>query len=386
MFGFISWRDLNVFVLYLQDYLSGFQMAAYLKTVCDKIKLNKSNNLIKQKFYNKMMAIPDRKVLYCPVAKVSSTFWQRVTYLLARPSKKYEHPFEVPINVALSFKQKGYNPNINRKDWFQFMIVRNPYARLMSAYIDKIYVPNPTFWNKFGKSSIKMFRKTATKTSLTCGHDASFSEFVQFVIWSLSTNQMVDGHFRSVSETCMPCEINYTFIGRMESAADDFPIILNRIGLSHTVQTMGERFQNLTADDAIADSINSPFGWKTKILKCMNWNEALMRVWRKLQLRGLVGMSQKYPLSETNASKIRSSDFIKLAKSARQYSSLSELKEQKRSIFQDVYKTVPLDVVQKLRDVFNLDFKLFGYDDSPDSIFNQTYSKGPSYDYLNFRM
>ena len=180
------------------DELSGFQMATYTNTVCDDMKINKSSGSVKEKVYKHILAITQKKSLYCPFAKVSSTFWKRVVYLLEMPSQKYKPPFDVPISSALSLRKVG-NLNTKHNGWFYFIIVRKPYARLLSAYIDKVFVPNPIFWDKFGKPSVKMFRQNATKTSVKCGHDPTFSEFVQFVIWSLSYKKRIDNHFKPVS-------------------------------------------------------------------------------------------------------------------------------------------------------------------------------------------
>ena len=144
----------------------------------------------------------------------------------------------------------------------------------------------------------------------------------------------------------------------MEYAASEFHVLLDHLGLGNTTKAMGSRFEDLTAEDAIPDSINSPFGWKKSILNCMNWNEALMRVWRKLQIWGLIGMSQMYPLTKTKASKIKSSEFIKLAKAARQRSNSSELKDQKKMYMQTIYKTVPLEILKKLPNAYGLDIKI----------------------------
>ena len=121
-------------------------------------------------------------------------------------------------------------------------------------------------------------------------------------------------------------------------------------------------------------------------MKCINWNEAIMRVWRKLQIRGLIGMSQVYPLTKTKASKIKSSECIKLAKAARQKSNSSELKDQKKMYMQTIYKTVSLEILKKLPNVYGLDIRLFRYDDSLDFILSNSTPKWPSYNYLDFKI
>ena len=364
--------------------LKAVSLTNYVKHVCELESLKTTTEKTKQTMFKKMRLIPPKKFLYCPVEKVGCTFWERVMYLLQMPSKGYKHPFEVPIPALLTLNHTGYNQHADYNDWFRFMFVRNPYARLISLYVDKLLVPNPQHWNKIGKHSIKMFRTNASRLSLNCGHDPSFLEFAQFVAWSLRTGMKLNLHFRLASEMCMPCDINYTFIGKMERAKDDFTYVLKQFGLDSVVNVMGDKFSNLTANDAITDSILSPFKWKKDILKCMNWNEALMRVWRKLQIRGLIGISQSYPLNKTRAHVIEANEFINLAMKAREQSSPNEVKNQKDAIFESVYRAIPNDVLSQIRDAYRLDFKLFGYDDTPDAYFGKRNIDNQQVDYLNF--
>ena len=292
-----------------------------------------------------------------------------------------QHPFQVPIQSALGQFYEKFDPNTNFEDWFRFLFVRNPYDRILSAYIDKVFVPNPMFWEKFGIPAIKMFRENASMTRLQCGHDATFSEFVKFVVWSETTKQKQDPHFTTISELCLPCEKKFTFVGKIENALEDFTFVLTQFGLNSSVTAMGDNFRNLAAEDAISDSINSPFRWQAKIFKCKSWKEAEMRIWRKLQIRGLIGISQKLP----NETFRRASNFIKFARAARQMTNSSELKEQKKVIFQDIYSSVPIETMEKFREVFHLDFKLFGYDKDSDLIFKRETQSYSSSKYLDFR-
>lgn len=150
--------------------------------------------------------------LYCPIEKVASTFWRRFVYQVSHPYE-VQHPFQVSILKGL--RQKFVRPKSKSlsqfKDLdFKFMFVREPYHRILSAYIDKVFAPNPYFWNKFGRLAIKLSRKSANKR---CFHDVTFAEFVRYVVWSDKHDTRVDPHLNKASEMCSPCRMNYTFIG-----------------------------------------------------------------------------------------------------------------------------------------------------------------------------
>jgi len=252
---------------------------------------------------------------------------------------------------------------------FKFFFVRNPYHRILSAYIDKVFVPNPLFWHRFGKPSIQMFRKNDSRE---CFHDPTFAEFVQFVTWSEKNKRMIDPHFLMSTEMCIPCIANYTFIGKMESFKDDALAIFEKFNLSSMSHSMERQMKSYADDDAIYDSIASPFSWKKDITPCMTWHEALLRIWRKLQLRGIIEMSIKLPVNENNADNVTQDDFIRLANEARSISDQQKLKQQKKEMFIKFYQSVPVKAVHALRKAFERDFFLFDYESTPNEIFNRS--------------
>ncbi|KAH3806682.1 hypothetical protein DPMN_135006 [Dreissena polymorpha] len=174
-----------------------------------------------------MHLIPNDNGLYCPVEKVGTTFWRRFIYQTLN-TNKFRHLYQVPIWLALSenypYPSKGATRQ-NISEYFKFMFVRDPYQRIFSAYVDKVFVPNPMFWERFGKPSIQLFRENDTRR---CFHDASFLEFVRFATWAEENKQMLDQHFMMATELCIPCITNYTFIGMKKMKC-----ILNSYALTH---------------------------------------------------------------------------------------------------------------------------------------------------------
>jgi len=262
--------------------------------------------------------------------------------------------------------------------------VRNPYHRILSAYIDKVFVPNPLFWQRFGKPSIQMFRKNDSRK---CFHDPTFAEFVQFVTWSEKSKKMIDPHFLMSTEMCIPCTANYTFIGKMESFKDDALAIFEKFNLSSMSNLMESHMKTYADEDAISDSIRSPFSWKKDITPCMTWHEALKRIWRKLQLRGIIEMSIKLPVDENHAGNITRDDFIRLANAARSISDQQKLKQQKKEMFIEFYQSVPMEALHDLRQTYERDFYLFDYDSTPNEIFDRRKEQlDLEYKYSNFNL
>ncbi|KAL4228542.1 hypothetical protein ACF0H5_011592 [Mactra antiquata] len=248
--------------------LNGTKLAEVVKSHCSSnIQTYKRGSrgleafLIHQMHY----VIHGSNQLYCPVEKVASTFWRRFIYQVNH-KESVQHPYQVSISQAL--RQQFSHPNVNTTegfaDHFKFLFVRDPYHRILSAYIDKLFVPNPSYWKRFGVHAIKMFRSDDDRK---CFHDVTFSEFVQFVVWSITYHKHIDPHFLPASEMCLPCSMNYTYI-------DDAIPIFEYFGLYNTVPVLKKDLKEYSDIDAIEDSIFSPFSWRDEIVTCMGWYEA----------------------------------------------------------------------------------------------------------------
>lgn len=125
------------------------------------------------------------------------------------------------------------------------MIVRHPLERLLSAYRNKFEGNASTaewFRQQIGRKIIKAFRPAATQESLEKGHDATFLEFVQYMLdpeLSLvsNNNQSWNEHWEPMNGLCNPCTVHYDYIGRFENLVEESDSILKRInpagGLSY---------------------------------------------------------------------------------------------------------------------------------------------------------
>lgn len=168
----------------------------------------------------------------------------------------------------------------------------------------------------------------------------------------------------------MLCSCSLVIVsGKMESFKEDAVEIFRRFNLTSAVEIFEKSMKYLADEDAIFDSISGPYTWKPSVLQCMSWKEALQRIWRKLQLRGILSFDEKFPFD--NNTSVTTHQFFKLANSARLNSDSETLRLQKKNVFVEMYRTVPLNVLHDLREVFKDDFLLFSYPDTPPEIFDR---------------
>jgi hypothetical protein len=113
-----------------------------------------------------------------------------------------------------------------RTNTFKFVIVRNPYTRLASAYWDKIRL-NPAPY------LIRKIRKSAVDQGIALFDPITFAQFVSVV--SCQSLQEMDSH-------CLPqyyegrfAIVKYDFIGRVETMRSDLVYALERIGAPESV-------------------------------------------------------------------------------------------------------------------------------------------------------
>ena len=79
---------------------------------------------------------------------------------------------------------------------------RDPYSRLFSAFVDKLWSPSLRFWRALGKGLVKAMRRNATVTSLDCGHDVTFPEFVRYFIDGQTKNTSINVHIVPTHKIC----------------------------------------------------------------------------------------------------------------------------------------------------------------------------------------
>ncbi len=110
-----------------------------------------------------------------------------------------------------------------RTDTFKFVIVRDPYTRLASAYQDKIRMlnrPRSTFW-------IRSVQKAAAKQDIAITDDISFEEFVRVI--SGQPIEDMDPHWRPQYFEGRFGLIKFDYIAHLEMLSSDLPYILERI-------------------------------------------------------------------------------------------------------------------------------------------------------------
>lgn len=186
--------------------------------------------------YGHLLLSDIHKAIYCFVPKVACTNWKKIFYKLEHPEKK-SIDFGGKQGVHyLRFKavQNGVSLNNEKRKYFKFLIVRDPFEKLLSAFRNKFldpYEDDLWFQEKYGQIILRKYRNNLTEEEYSKGENVTFPEFAQYLIdlHKKVGESTFNPHWRSIHKLCFPCFIKFDFIGKFETLVQDSNQILNII-------------------------------------------------------------------------------------------------------------------------------------------------------------
>ncbi|XP_069120321.1 carbohydrate sulfotransferase 11-like [Argopecten irradians] len=317
-----------------------------------------------------------RKLVFCGVEKVGLTFWRRFFSILKDPNKSSPYNIRafnayIPGSVDTLYNVTPQEYSHVMSSSLTVMFSRNPYERLYSAYVDKFMFPNINFWIKYGTGIIRKFRKLPKFRSLRCGVDVTFSEFIKYIINLSQGLEIIDSHFVTITEHCRPCDIRYDVIGKMATFYNDTMFLIKTIGHTKMFDELRDKFFDAYVTDQLTHSVEQLFFNKNelvKVHKCVpDFFTAQRRMWRSLQLRGLINIETSYPINRSESNDVSPERLLHILLQTRKH---PVPRVQKKDAMLDAYSSVDFEDLHKLQDVLAQDCVLLDYDCSPPGIFN----------------
>jgi len=147
---------------------------------------------------------------------------------------------------------------LTSNDWFRFAFVRNPYARLFSAYKQKVLDLTSPYIGF--RAAIRQHAGYPTPPDGALGY-VGFADFVHYI--ATQPDELRDGHWKSQIGTLHLDVISYDFIGRVETFEQDFTQVLQRFQappallatLTERVNTTVKLPLAVAYNKALADSV-----------------------------------------------------------------------------------------------------------------------------------
>ena len=186
--------------------------------------------------------------MWCKVPKAASTSWLYAFLELAHvPSNQIPEDNGLGLHAFLREKYPLITKNLFKKlipQSIKFLVVRHPFQRIMSAYVDKledyerdVKYRGGYYYAMYGHDIVATYRhkyKTAYPDNpLFDKREPSFVEFVEYLIET--PLDKFDEHWKPVFILCPPCHFNFDIIIKMETFNQDTDFLLRQRELSHNL-------------------------------------------------------------------------------------------------------------------------------------------------------
>ncbi|XP_030067671.1 carbohydrate sulfotransferase 12-like [Microcaecilia unicolor] len=238
------------------------------------------------------LIVDDRHgVIYCYVPKVACTNWKRVMIVLSESLTDRGIPYKDPLTIPrehvhnssshLTFnkfwrrygKFSRHLMKIKLKKYTTFLFVRDPFVRLISAFRSKFELENDEFYRRFAMPILKSYSHltnvpTSVGEAFSVGMKPSFGEFIQYLLDPLTEKEKpFNEHWKQVYRLCHPCQIEYDFIGKLETLDEDAVQLLRLLGMDKQFQ-FPPSYRNRTANSWEEDWFaRIPLAWRQQLYK-----------------------------------------------------------------------------------------------------------------------
>ena len=229
-------------------------------------------NRSQEMLYSHLLYDDHYRIIYCFVPKTGCTNMKQAFAIMNGLIRKEElqninpdHPllFRIHRLIDLSDEQRRYR----LKNYYKFVIVRNPMERLVSAYKNKLDSDNTVnFFKALQMDIIRNYRKkrkyVKSGSRLKTVWHPTFMEFIDYMVET--PYEDMDDHFLQVTEICQPCSIRYDFYANFNLLSYDIgsmfhllniPQSYYRYSVDHpnqpTEQLMSEYFSQLSDEQVM---------------------------------------------------------------------------------------------------------------------------------------
>lgn len=172
----------------------------------------------------------EHSLMYCPIPLVGNGPFLKLLYALEhQKGAGIGHvPSAAIFNMSNYARLSDYSLREQRAllaTSCKFMVVRHPLTRLAAVYKQKFEANNAYFHKRYGREIVSRHRPGSRGT--TRGDDVTFAEFVE----SIGSREILNEHWASQEELCLPCTLQYDLVLHYEKLADESLKLLQQLQL-----------------------------------------------------------------------------------------------------------------------------------------------------------
>ena len=133
---------------------------------------------------------------------------------------------QVGISRLVDFGKPGERDR-RLQEYFKFVLVRHPFDRLVSAFVEKFTKPNQPYYPNLFRDVIRnTINVDVRRRSLT------FTEFIHMINTHYRDRRFRNEHWTTYDEMCNPCGIQYDVIAKIETFEHDIAPFLARYNVT----------------------------------------------------------------------------------------------------------------------------------------------------------
>ncbi|XP_053379305.1 uncharacterized protein LOC128548470 [Mercenaria mercenaria] len=343
----------------------------HFRQMCKSMKLETNNRgtMTMQFHFSK-----EYNLAYKPVPKICSTFMIQVFKLLLK--KETEEVFKVPRKHVHDGRGKKTISLDALDNQTVLIMARNPYSRLFSAYIDKVYLLNNIHLNLDIYSKIHRIQGNSS-VNYKCKFNVTFDQFLEYV-FNERWRQIDKGHYAPVLPLSMCqkiCNLRNIIIVKQETFSEDLEHALKSVGVKGKVyNVIYDEMHSKHAKSTTAGIVRTLYEKMSELLskhKYLNWQIIAERLWNSFQIQGYIHENSTFPYMRYNhTGKYANSEYlIKLIMEEIEQKPLNhkEKVNQRNKALLHAYSDVRVKYLRQIQEHYTRDFEMFHYSNDLES-------------------
>ena len=308
---------------------------------------------------------------YCTVPKAGCSFWTQVFAILRKGTEQSGKVFGMTRKNIHRKLNNGNRLNFGsetRLNSQSVLVSRDPFSRLFSAFIDKMFLP------LFYRAAIQIVKRQRNLeyNTPTCANDITFQEFLNDLIKNAYQGRTLDRHWAPIISLCKPCEVNALSLVKQESFSTDVEYTLKEIGISdEAYAVIHDALHDHRIEFTIPGIVQTVLTLSYSSRRCMTRIDVARRIWKSFQIQGYLKDNIPFPRSFLNTeTKAKSAKYLSdvILRTIRDNPLTSdESKRQRRHALEMAYKRISERTIGYIQEIYKQDFVLFDYPLEPPS-------------------
>lgn len=256
------------------------------------------------------------------------------------------------------------------EDYNVMIMGRNPYSRLYSAYVDKVYLAHSPVL------VTNVYKYSNNKDDNSCMFNNSFQSFLNYAL--NPGHKYLFVHYQPLisNQTMIQiCSIPHAIIVKQETFGIDVEYALNNSYVSKTIQAKVHKMLYQKNAEINVQSLSKALYIKMdehfrvrrmSTSDCFGWNIVAERLWESLKIQGYIHEKSEFPKYKfTFEQQFKDVEyFIKIAiNELRQHPLTSEEKLTQRNRYMlNAFRKISQETMQKIKIQYEQDFIMFQYE------------------------